>query len=307
MREWTDADEAAVERDLEAPLAALRSQGARCPDPALLPALDAGILPPALAGAVSSHVQQCPLCQHLARDLASGEFAAAVEAAPAALPGPPVVPPRAERARPARLPRWLWRPLPAAAGMVVVLAALSAWWVTGLRDADPISPRAAPAPPSAAATAPVGTPARLPLDKPPIAAPLGAALVWRSDSPAGRERELAALGDALVPYRTDDFAEAALRLEALSRQQPSAETWFYLGVSRLFLGQADRAAADLRRARDLARPPLRQDASWYLAVALERAGALDAAAAELESLCGGDGERRARACEALDTLQPPRR
>jgi hypothetical protein len=306
MREWTDAgaDEAATERGLEAPLAALRSRGRGCPDPALWPALEAGVLPEDLASSAAGHLRVCPLCQVLSRDLVSEDVASAAEANPLVLPAAPAFSRKAEDREPAGW-GWLWRPLPVAAGLMMALAAVSVWWMTGWREA-PLTP----APPTPAGTAPAAVTVlapRLPLVKPPVTVALGTALAWRSDSRADHERDLADLADALTPYRADDFAAAALRLEALTRRHPTAEVWFYLGVSRLFLAQHDAAAADLRRARELAQPPLRQDASWYLAVALERAGATDAAAAELRPLCREGGERQARACDALAVLQSDRR
>jgi hypothetical protein len=298
MREWTDADEgeAAIERELDAPLAALRSHGRGCPDPALWPALEGGVLPESLATPAAEHLRECQVCQALAGDLASDDMTSAVEANPVALPPPPALPRKAAAATPSRW-GWLLRPLPAAAGLLVALAAASAWWMTGGPQASVRAP-AAPAPASGPVRAEPPS-YRLSLEKPPVVVPLGTALVWRSDSASEHDQYLADLAAALVPYRNDEFGEAAVRLLAVTRRHPTAEAWFYLGVSRLLLGESHAAVGDLRRARELAQPPLRDDASWYLAVALERAGAAEAAVPELKALCAGGGARRARACEAL--------
>jgi predicted Zn-dependent protease len=137
------------------------------------------------------------------------------------------------------------------------------------------------------------------LEKPPVTMPLAAVLIWRSESRTAQDQYLAALGNALTAYRADDFAQAARRLQVLARDHPTAEVRFYLGVCRIFLGHEDLAIAELGQARKLAQPALAREATWYLAVAYERAGRPDAAAAELATLCGEEGERQAKACEAL--------
>ena len=58
------------------------------------------------------------------------------------------------------------------------------------------------------------------------------------------------------------------------------------------------ATADLSRAQKLADrgSSLHADATWYLAIALERSGRRDAASAMLTDLCKAAGPRQAQAC-----------
>ena len=60
----------------------------------------------------------------------------------------------------------------------------------------------------------------------------------------------------------------------------------YLGVSRLLGGDAPGAIEALTAAARLSTGQREQDARWFLAVALERAGRVDDAIAALDELCG---------------------
>jgi hypothetical protein len=299
--DWEEADSV---KELEKPLGALRSPDGQCPDPALLTAAQAGILPDALASGVADHVRHCRACQILARDLTDPELTAptSLEAdrirAKVFQAGGSWSPASASRrvtglARGVPWLRW-WRPVAVAATLVAAVAA--GWWIVGER----------PGPPGVAAVQPVPPPEplRLALEKPAVTMPLATVLAWRDESPGPQERYLTELGEALTPYRADDFAEAARRLDVLSRNYPAAEVRYFRGVCHLFLERYDLAIADLVQARQLARPAMAQDATWYLAVAYERAGQREAAVRELRTLCGGQGERQAKACEALTGLAP---
>jgi hypothetical protein len=306
MREWREADEdaAAIERDLEAPLAELRARAGACPDPALWPALDAGVLPDDLATSAAAHLRQCSLCQAVAGDLASDDVAALVSANVVTLPPAPHVPGPSGPTRRAGARFTLWRALPLAAGAVLCVGIAATYWAMAGRSALPEPARSAPAEAvSPAAMAPAYV---LPLEKPAIAVRLGSALVWRSDA-RGQDGDADLLTAAFDAYRSDDYAGATERFSQLASRHPSADAWFYLGASRLLAGQAKSAVEDLRRARDLSGPQTRHEAAWYLAVALERIGAIDSAATELRTVCGARGERQARACEALAALTSTRR
>ena len=63
-------------------------------------------------------------------------------------------------------------------------------------------------------------------------------------------------------------------------------------------------AGDLTRAQKLAvdSSSLRADATWYLAIALERSGRRDAASATLTDLCKVTGPRQAQACAGVRAL-----
>jgi len=294
-----EPDEQAFLEELHDPLAVLRAHASRCPEPDVLMAACAGVLPEPAAAAVASHLAECPLCRTLARDMAGTSPSGPTRKERERMRAPVSREAAGATAHPGRA-RWLmFRPAVAVLAVLVVAVA-AALWVYRDRQAPPQQTASAPQPLSRDIPG-------LPLEKPPVSLPLATALVWRGEAGVDRERYLADLGHALAPYRTDDFAEAARRLEALARTHPTAEVLFYLGVCRLFLGMNEGAVGELQRARRAAAGPLAQDAAWYLSVAYARAGQRESAVAELQNLCRQEGPHQAKACGALDSLGAPRR
>ena len=192
-----------------------------------------------------------------------------------------------------------WRPIAAAA---VVALAISGTWLSQFDGPD--SPMPAPPTPPVAGSRPVAPAFRLVLEKPGIELPPSALVIRSGDS----DPYATALSAALDPFRHDDYSQAIQRLAPLQSSHASEPfVNYYLGVSYLLAGRAADAVAPLDRARGLARETwLHLDASWYLAVALERVGRRDGAAAVLTELCGTGGARRQQACAALGTLLVPR-
>lgn len=123
------------------------------------------------------------------------------------------------------------------------------------------------------------------VDKPPVAASIAA-----SGAPLAR---------ALLLYRDDRYPAAAQALAAVARSSPGQpEPCFYLGVSQLFLGDNQAAAASFARASVLAAGALAQSADWYRAVALVRANQVAAAEPLFHRLCASGGLYATRACQA---------
>jgi hypothetical protein len=113
----------------------------------------------------------------------------------------------------------------------------------------------------------------------------------------------AEFGDAIEPYRRNDFAGATAKLEALANKHPEiAEAHFYLGASRLLDRHAPEAVASLRKAESLANGALKEDASWYAALAEAHAGQRNAARASLDRICAQRGRWAERACTAAREL-----
>jgi hypothetical protein len=287
-------------REMEPTLARNRSLAGPCPPTDLLMAAVSGV-PLEDAGAVLEHAARCPICAQLSRDLAAHE-----------LPGVSDAEDRRIRARwePRRAPRptasvwnWLWRPLPAA----VVFATLAALVAIAVRKSpsviQPVSPVETARGPSVSPTpAPAPSAFALVLQKAAIKIPAAAVLIYRSDR-KDSQAFLKDLAAALEPYRRDDYAEAARLLAPLTGKYPdAAEPAFYLGVSQLFLNQNESAIASLQMAGRRAGETLRDDASWYLALALERAGKPDDARREAEALCIRAGEYKDKACAAAHEL-----
>jgi hypothetical protein len=190
-----------------------------------------------------------------------------------------------------RRPARTWLPLAA----TLAVAALAGTVV--LRDRWTTTPGpGGPASPVATAPSPSPPPGP-PLDRPDVVLPAGEVLVTRG---ANDSAFLKDFGPAIAPYRDGNPALAAERLAALAPRYPASfEVGFYEGVSLLLAGRAGAAVEPLERARSLGRGAQREDAEWYLAVALWRAGRPEDAAAGLRTLCSGEGARKAAACAAL--------
>ncbi|HZT74099.1 MAG TPA: hypothetical protein VE996_10635 [Terriglobales bacterium] len=173
--------------------------------------------------------------------------------------------------------RSLWLPivLVAAALIFAMVASVVVWRLeaTRLSPAQPVS------------TARLTAAAVFQVDKPPVAVSIAA-----SQAPLAR---------ALLLYRDDRYRAAAQALAAVARSSPGQpEPWFYLGVSRLFLGDNQAAAASFARASELASGSLAQSADWYRAVALVRANQVAAAEPLFQRLCASGGLYATRACQA---------
>ncbi len=286
-------DELEFRREMEAALAQVRSAAGPCPDPDRLMAVVSGV-PMESADAIREHIALCPVCEQLSRDLAAYEF-----------PGASAAEDRRIRARwrrsvvsggAATLWNWFWRPAPIAAvfailTIVTVFAIRKPLIVQPSREIAVVHPT--PAPVAYA----------LVLQKAVIKVSPDSVLAYRGDAQDG-QAFLKDLAGALEPYRGDNYAEAARRLEALASKYPfAAAPAYYLGVSQLFLNQNDAAVESLLTAQRHPDDTLRDDISWYLAVAYERAGRIADARREAESLCGKSGDYQHRACSARDQLK----
>ena len=283
-----------VPSDLE-PSEAVRfdlASGLSCPAPeTLLPSLE-GTLPQPLRDRVLAHLEACGVCRALA---------AAQESPECSLPtGDEAARIRRRVSRTATSRRFRWTGTAAAAMIAVVAGGV---WLSQFQQVPADRP-SAPGPPAA----PVARGARafvLAFDTPEIELP-SSALVLRGEAsdPYGTE-----LVRALEPFRRGDYPQAADRLRALASAHPDEPyARYYLGVSSLLAGQHLEAVGPLERVRGLAAPDswLHSEASWYLAVALERSNRVDQAVLILTQLCGSGGSRGDKACGALGTLLAPR-
>jgi TolA-binding protein len=115
--------------------------------------------------------------------------------------------------------------------------------------------------------------------------------------PATTDAFTQAFDEAIAPWQAGNYAEAALRLEALAQRFPDdADAQFYLGTAWLLAGVAPDAVAPLRRAVALAPPSLAAEASWYLGLALHDLGRHADGRRALEDACRGG---HPHACRAL--------
>lgn len=286
---WQDAEP--HEAEFAAQWQALAGGDGRygCPAPSLLLAAQTDVVPEQVQTAVRSHLERCPFCQGLLRDLAAPEFTGLTDETRQSIRARI---PTAEPQRRAQRNWWLWAAVPVAASLVIGLFYLR---TLGPKfDEVAVLPEAeAPAPAEQAS-------ALLKLTKPAIQLP-AAALLFRG----GEERGQDALLEGIAAFRRDDYPAAARLLGRAAKQQPGiAEAHFYLGVSLLFLERSAEARAALERAEAVAEGDLARDAAWYLAIAHYASGDKKAAARSLEKVCREAGARQDEACRAFAEMLP---
>lgn len=276
----TDVDEG--EREI---INALRKAKLQCPSPDLLLALEQGVLPAKVAVPIVAHLKSCRICDGLTSDL--GQLS---------LSEPTLV--EVQRLRQRVLHKIGGNPqsarLSAIAASLLILASITAYWERHARETD--------SRPAVAQTSPAPEPVtyRLPLRKAPLRPRMVSALAPRKTAlpeSAGYRR---AMGEALAPYQSDDFVEAARRLESLAARYPTyVEPLFYLAVTQLLSGEPARARTTLKLAQHIATPPLSDDIEWYLAISQERLENFSEARPHLRHLCNNQTRYRQLACDAL--------
>ena len=263
--------------------------GYRCPPPeTLLPAIE-GTLPDPLRAQTLAHLDRCDVCRQLAAALESPETSnySDLEAAR--------IRERIDQ-RVASRPRWL-AGLATAAGIIITVGMVWMFRLPSMSDI-PDAPSRPATPPTREARTFV-----LPLTVPPIELPPGALVLRGGTADAQAE----ALSRALEPFGRGDYEDAARRLEAIRLARPDdAFASYYLGVSYLLAGRLADADVPLQRARELTAPgtPMHSDATWYLAIVLERSDRVDQVEPLLKQLCGSGGSHDAPACAALVALAP---
>jgi hypothetical protein len=275
-----------VEDDYTGP----RADALGCPPPDVLIALAGDALPENLRVPVEAHLARCAACQALAADVNALDVDV-----PSALDA------RVLGQASKGASWWKGALLPMAAVLVAAVG-LSLWYRSVSPEQTTVAGRtAAPAPAAdapATQASPTGT---WEVRKPALLLPLATALVVRG----GEEAATRELGEALVPYRTDDYTEAEGRLESLVGRSPgAADAWFYLGATRLLDGDAAGARDALTEARTRGVGDRDDEAAWLLATAEARLGEIDAARAKLTALCDGSGDFKRAACHAKQTLAP---
>jgi tetratricopeptide (TPR) repeat protein len=275
-----------------------------CPEPAVIQAARAGVLPAELRDRVNRHMAECAACFSLDSDLFTLDEeplqAGSREKIWGRIRSGIAEEEFRPQAAPARSAWWrsLLRPMPVAvAAAAVILLAI------GVRMAQQSSaPLTAVNKAQQPKVVTPPQPAFIALDKPPIMLPAAAVLVWRgaSDTASAASQELSG---ALEPYAANQYADAEQRLDSLTRKYPAfAEAQFYLGVCRLFLDRNEEAVTSLKSAQKLAGPALADDAAWYLALAYHRTGHDGDARPLLEKLCNAAGKDSQKACAGITKL-----
>jgi hypothetical protein len=255
---------------------------AGCPPVEEIQAAGADALPEPDRLAVERHLESCAVCAMLAADLREWDGAELEADARERIR-------RTLAARAARAPRFRAPAWGLAAAAALVAAALV-----------PVTLREGPAAPSPAPPPASASPARV-LALEPLAVRAGTGLQVRGGD--GYDEALTA---ALAPYVAGDHEQAISLLSALAARYPdAASARLYLGVALLLRERPEEAVVALAAAQDRAGAFWGPHAAWYLAIAHERAGRLDAARIALDDLCRGGSEYRARACTAAASLAAP--
>lgn len=124
---------------------------------------------------------------------------------------------------------------------------------------------------------------------PPTAGP--GELYWRIGGKGAQTQST--LPRAMMPYETNDFAGAERLLAEFLKDHPdAADAHFYRGVSLLMLGRTPEAVPPLLAAVDNGTGKIRDEARWYLALALLKDGRHATAFEELDLLASAPGDRR---------------
>lgn len=290
--DWTE-DEARLVAPVEQDLEAVRARHRGDPSVRLLRAAEAEALPESLQADIAGELERSRWHRVLIDGVADADTGLDKPGEDRLLARIHAEAAQSAPARVLRFPR-AWRPVFALAAAAVLVTAV----VLRLRAPEPAANPAAPA----TSPATVAPPAfLLTLDKPDVKL-TASALVRRS---TGREAKFVDdVAPALNAYRAGDYQAAAAAFVRVQAQYPDAvEIPFYLGVTRLFLGDAGGAVSSLEAARRVADRTFADDVRWYLAVAQERAGNRSAARAELDALCGGPSTYAARACAGVAKLK----
>jgi hypothetical protein len=272
-----DNDEA---RALEA--CGVRPRHAACPDPALLLALDEGVLDDDVMARLRTHVNSCGACRTAAGDLAA-VFDESIPAETKLRLDARVVAGRPSPRR--RFGLWL---VPALGLAAAALAVFFFW------------PR--PAPPPArenqiARVTPPPVPSVFVVDRPAIP-PGEVDLTLRGELTPAEVDNRAAL--ALDQADGGDLQGALTALANLVRTHPTRRTGLALGALQLRDGRNSEAAATLERARAIrTHPELADEVDWFLSIALVRTGDRARARGLLEGVCQRAGSRGARACAGV--------
>jgi hypothetical protein len=303
--DW-DADEREALDGLEAELAEIRRRHQDDPSLALLRAADGDALPPELQARVARHLRDSPWSRALVdglREAGAGDrldadaedrlFTRITRAAATSSPAP------SGRRLQAAL---------AMGGLALAATLLIAVLVPRSRLATPTTPDVSPLSTDTAGAigiAPRGGSrgsVQIGYDKPAVRLS-PSALTWRGEPAANPFlRDLAPAFDA---YRAGDHARAVVAFDRLSTVYPHAiEVLFYQGVSRMLAGDDEGAIAPLEAAARLGDATFADDVAWYLAVARQRSGNVDAKAG-LAALCRGRSNHAAAACSAVAQLGSP--
>lgn len=294
-----DVDERRLLDDLATRVERKRRAAGPCPAPDWLRAAESGALTGTTAVDILSHLDVCEACQVLVEALTDEDVTAIDDDERARLDARVLGAARAgNQLRPPAQRRW---PRPVVSAMALAASALLAVWTAPVW-LNPAPPPPA-GPPDGPATVPVSPPSVLALGLPRVEVAIEEELVSRGAPGASTQAESDPRLPAIDAFDRRDFEAAARLLGDAARHEPSAaDLRLLLGVSLLYLDRPSDALRQLTVARNTGPGPIRQEATWYLALANAHTGQTGAASSLLEPLCGSPTERSLMACLAIDEL-----
>lgn len=287
MTDWDEAERRALD-PLERELAEVRARHHGDPPLDYLRAARADVLPDALQDTVAAHLESSAWSRALVDGAERADAALDMAAEDRLLSQ---IHHDTGATAPRRKTRRVWAPLLVLGTIAAVLVGAVLLWRASVRPTQQSAPTAAQT-----ATPPASPVFALHLAKPDVKL-TPAALLTRGEGGGQFVDDVAA---GLNAYRAGDYATTARELAAIQPKYPqSIEIPFYLGVSRLFLGDATGAVRALESARALNEPSFAADVEWYLAVAYDRAGLAERSRTLLEGVCNRKGAHAPDACSAI--------
>lgn len=258
-----------------------------CPDPAVVLALEEGVLDAPVAARIRAHVTDCPACRRAAADLAH-VFDEPVPADSRRRIDHLVAAGRRD-ATGTRAFRWWFVP----AGLAVATGLM--WMVVSSRPTPAVPER------QIARAEPPPVPSVFVVDRPAI--PPGDVELTVRGEPSGKTLP-ADLAAALDLADKNDIAGALGKLAALARAHASSRpALLALGAVQLRAGQNSDAVVTLDRARALKTDAdLQDEVDWFLSIALVRTGDRGRARSLLDGVCKQNRTRAAVACAGIAEL-----
>lgn len=256
-----------------------------CPDPAVVLALEEGVLDAPVAARIRAHVTDCPACRRAAADLAQ-VFDEPVPADSRRRIDHLVAAGRRDATGTGAF-RWWFVP----AGLAVATGLV--WMVVTSRPAPPVPDS------QVARVQPPPVPSVFVVDRPAIP-PGDVELTVRGDA-STRATLPADIAAALDLADKSDVAGALGKLAALARAHASSRpALLALGAVQLRAGENADAVLTLDRARALETDAdLQDEVDWFLSLALVRTGDRGRARSLLDGVCKQNRTRAAAACAGV--------
>ena len=110
------------------------------------------------------------------------------------------------------------------------------------------------------------------------------------------------LYEGMEAYRSGDYPKAIALMESIEdKTEPSPDRWFYLGITQLAVGDAEKAIDSFKQQASID-GKYKEQINWYLALAYLKSGDKAQALSTLKTIEAGDFEFE-RAALLMEELQ----